>query len=204
MQKGFATRLPLRGAIAFGDYLEDTGRNIFLSPEFSSLAHAERDQDWSGCVVLPQAANRIIPVVFPGEQDAAAPDEHRAMVLSHFDVPSKSSKPSSLQWCLNWVYFLNPTDLAGGLQFLKSAKRENTLKFIDFIRRLPDEDRPLPEGFAPAVRILAQYTLGGVTLKFVDSSGNGVELPGSAPRLKLRLEIGGKTIAFPGPPRYRP
>lgn len=200
MQMSFAKQLPLRGAVSFGDYLEDTERKIFLSPEFANLARVEKDQEWSGCVVLPSAVSKFLPIVFL-QPDLDTHYEHRAMVLSLFDVPFKSGGhlPPGKHWCINWVYFLNLFDRAAGIEFLKPPKRENTVRFLEFIGNLPDEDRPLPDQFRPAVPVLAQATRGGVTLKFVDDSGRAVDPPASC-RVNISLTLGTHSLVFPGPP----
>jgi hypothetical protein len=200
MEKSFAKQLPLRGAIGFGDYLEDTERNIFLSPEFANLARIEKDQEWSGCVVLPDAMEKILPVIFL-QPDLATPHyEHRAMVLSLFDVPFKSSEhvQPGKHWCINWVYFLDPFDRATGLEFLKSPKRENTIRFVEYIEKLPDEDRRLPNQFRPAVRVLGQGTRAGVRIKFINESGKGVDPPASC-RVNISLNLGAYSIVLPVP-----
>jgi hypothetical protein len=204
MEKSFAQQLPIRGAIGFGDYLEDSTRNIFLSREFAHLVRAEKAQNWSGCLVLPEAAKQILPIVFL-MPDAPTHYEHRAMPLVRYEVPFKSTDtPSSnTYWCINWVYFLDPSERAIGLAFLKTPKLENTLRFIQHIDSLPDEDRPLPENFRPAIRILGQGTRCGVRIKFLDASGHGVDPPADA-SLKIKLTAGSEQAVFQGPPITSP
>jgi hypothetical protein len=199
MEKSFAKQLPLRGAVSLGDYLEDTERNIFLSPEFVNLARVEKDQDWSGCVVLATAMGKILPVIFL-QPDRPTHYEHRAMVLSLFDVPFKSGglMPPGKHWCINWVYFLDPFERATGLEFLTPPKRDNTLKFMTFIEGLPDEDRPLPDQFRPAVRVLGQGTRAGFRVKFVDESGKGVDPPASC-QISVVLNLGADFVVAPVP-----
>lgn len=200
MEKSFTRQLPLRGAVGFGDYLEDSERNIFLSREFANLVRVEKGQEWSGCIVLPEATEKILPVLFLNP-DAPKHYEHRAMVLAPYEVPFKSTeKPhSGNYWCINWVYFLSPEERSAGLAFLKSPKLENTLKFVQHVESLPDEERPLPEKFLPAVRLLAQGTLSGVRIKFLDDRGNAVDPPAGVP-LKIVLKAGSEQVTFQGPP----
>jgi hypothetical protein len=200
MEKSFVKQLPLRGAISFGDYLEDSGRNIFLSREFANLVRMEKAQEWSGCIVLLEAIEKILPIIFL-QPDAPIHYEHRAMVLVPYDVPFKSinTRLSKTYWCINWVYFLNPDEKATGLAFLKSPKLENTLGFVQHVDSLPDEDRPLPEKFRPAVRLLGQGTRFGVRIKFIDANGNGADPPADA-RLQIVLNMGSTNVVFQGPP----
>lgn len=205
LEKSFAKQLPLRGVIGFGDYLEDDQRNIFLSREFAEMVRTEKAQDWSGCVVLRSAEKQILPVVFL-EPNASTHYEHQAQVLALYKVPFKThgnsesgERASASAWCVNWVYFLDQADLEQGLQFLKGSKRSHTERFIRYITQLPDEVRPLPKNFSPAVRLLAQGTLGGVRIKFLDEDGRGVDPPQDA-ALLIKLIAGSQTAVFQGPP----
>jgi hypothetical protein len=200
MEKSFVMQLPLRGAIGFGDYLEDNNRNIFLSREFADLVRVEKAQEWSGCIVLPSALKLVLPVLYLNP-DAESHYQHRAQVLAPYDVPFKGSANQPLQeyWSINWVYFLNQSELEHGLTFLTAPKLDNTTKFVRYIEALPYVDRLLPETFRPAVRVLGQGTLGGVRIKFVDASGNGVDPPNEA-MLSIKLVAGSQAVVFHGPP----
>lgn len=200
MEKSFAMQLPLRGAIGFGDYLEDSERNIFLSSEFANLVRAEKAQEWSGCIVLPEANLKLLPVVFL-EPDAPTHYEHRAMPIAFYEVPFKSTESLQLRryWCVNWVYFLNPSSCEAGLGFLKSPKFENTLKFVRYIEGLPDKEQPLPDTFLPAVRVLTQGTRCGARLKFIDASGNGVDPPAGR-KFNVVFKAGSDHLIAQGPP----
>lgn len=200
MEKSFALQLPLRGAISFGDYLEDPERNMFLCREFADLVREEKAQEWSGCIVLAPALERVLPVLYldPGGE---LHYEHRAQVLAQYNAPFKAAEGQRRQryWCVNWVYFLSQSELGKGLAFLKPPKLNNTTEFVRYIQSLPAEDRPLPEAFRPAVKVLGQGTLGGVRIKFVDAEGNGVDPPTEA-KLTIRLVAGSQTAQFQGPP----
>ncbi len=199
MEQSFERKLPLRGVIGLGDYLSDEERNIFLAREFADMIHLEKQQEWSGCIFTSQAIQYILPVFFLNpELDHHR--QHRAMILTDYDVPFKEiSEKEQKSWCLNWVYFLSPTEIIRGLDYLTGTKQKNTLAFVDYIQNLPDERRVLPESFLPVVNVLAQGSKGGVRIKFVNEHGEAAEPPKGV-KINIELRVGEMGYRIQGPP----
>lgn len=199
MEKSFEHNLPLRGVIGIGDYLHDEDRNIFLAKEFADMVLLEKQQEWSGCIFTSQAIQYILPVFFLSPE-LKEHRQHKAMILTVYDVPFKESyKPDQDVWCLNWVYFLNPSGMQRGLEFLTGMKRSNTETFVDYILNLPDEERILPDTFLPVANVLAQGSKGGVRVKFVNEYGEPVEPPKGV-KINIELRIGEMGYRIQGPP----
>ena len=189
MEKSFARQLPLRGCVGLGDYLEDKSRNIFLSRLFADLVSAENNQEWSGCMILPNAADLITDATYlDSARVARAP--HGELPILPFDVPTKSGAPSR-RWCINWGYFLPESSRAIGMSFLVGAKAKNTSAFATYVDSLPSRNYLLPDRFRPAVRMLAQATRGGMRLMFKNEAGEPVD---PAPGQELNIAV------LPAPP----
>ena len=199
MEQSFERALPLRGVIGLGDYLDDRERNIFLAREFADMVHLEKQQEWSGCIFTPSAIQHILPVFFL-QPELKTHYQHKAMILTDYDVPFKALFASSDKfWCLNWVYFLNPSGRRNGLDFLVGDKKANTSTFIDYILGLPDADRSVPETYLPVTHVLAQGTIGGVRIKFVNAEGEPAEPPKGV-NVNMSLKVGDTEYRFQGPP----
>jgi hypothetical protein len=64
MEKAFGRGFFLRGCISLGDFLDDPGRDIFLSSQFPRLVRAEKAQEWLGCYIDDIAENVVLNGVF--------------------------------------------------------------------------------------------------------------------------------------------
>ncbi len=117
---------PLHGALAYGDCILDTEKNILIGFPIVEAVQAERRQDWIGVGVLPTAA--------------AVLEEHAVVVP--YDVPMKSSEGPTplepLRHALAWhwaeetpnaaqIYTTRMRDSSGEEH---RSKYENTLAFI--------------------------------------------------------------------------
>jgi hypothetical protein len=181
LEKAFARRLPLRGAIGFGDFLDDSDREIFLSAVFPSLVRAEHDQDWCGAVILPAA----VDTVFKGLLGAVPADvpEDPANFLLKYQVPTKNSagvQSHTEYWCVNWVWFSDNPNLADALSWLTESKRENVRAFINHVNQMPSRRlhvEPLPQSVLPAVAVRIQLARSGFRVKVLDADGRAVDLP---------------------------
>ena len=80
--------MPLRGAIGIGDYCADEDTQIFLSNIFKQLSSEEQNQQWSGCVLTPEAEQEIISNVMGTEPDSPK----RSDIIHTLTIPSKSSE----------------------------------------------------------------------------------------------------------------
>lgn len=176
LEKSFEAGLPLRGCIGRGDFLDDPQRNIFLSSAFPRIVKTEGVQEWSGCALLPEAADVVLGSLFSSDPERLMQSPVRDQLLVHYCVPTKSGEHAG--WCLNWPFFVNRAAVAPVLEEMTEPKRRNTAAFVEYVLRLPTEqEQPLSEEFHPAVRLLVQVTTGGMRMKFSDADGAGVDPP---------------------------
>lgn len=104
MQKFSLQEMPLRGAIGIGDYCVDPRTNVFLSNIFKHLSREESNQNWTGCVVLEDAYEKILNIIF-GNFENITPN--LSNILIRMPVPFKKNLIAE-RWCLNWMSTLPP------------------------------------------------------------------------------------------------
>jgi hypothetical protein len=164
-----ASHMPLRGVLGIGDYAADDSSNIFVSNIFARLITAEKQQEWSGCYVLPEFQDRIHHLLHakkPHEQTQAA-------YLLRYDVQLKKGVAENV-YCINWLADFREKDLPGLLEFLGAApvKQANTKAFAEYYRSLPNELHDLPPEFWPAVKVSMCHTDQLSRYRLRDSLGN--------------------------------
>jgi hypothetical protein len=171
LELGFKDQLPLRGAISQGDFLFDDERNIFLSKEFPELAKFELRQEWPGCAILPSADKTVLDSSMGIKSKKDFPFEQKRNQLFHrYEVPLKKDESKCL-YVLNFLFFLSGQEIDEGIDFLIHAKKENFIKYFEFLKNLPLEIQILDEGLAPAVSCAHLATRSGVRFKFIDKDG---------------------------------
>lgn len=164
--------LPLRGAIGIGDYASDEkgpDTRISVSTISKALSSAERQQQWSGCYIIPEYESRVLGYVGQGA-GLDAPSQSSA--LHRYRVPLKGNKHMNA-YCLNWVAGMSDERNRSLLLYMSGdlEKRHNTEAFIDFCRSLPRTEYPLPPNFLPAVTATVIHSGPGVQLHFWDKDG---------------------------------
>lgn len=178
MRQTFARRMPLRGAVGLGDFLDDPARDIFLSPIFPSLVRAEREQDWCGVMVLDDAIGEIFEHLH-----GARPEEvplSPANLLIQYDVPRKATALGGEPgWCVNWVWLTDAPHLAEPLSWIVEPKRSAVLAFANHIQSLssPSFHLALPQPVGAVVAARFQVARAGMNLKFLDAEGRGADPP---------------------------
>jgi len=182
-------KLPLRGAIGAGSLLEDPQRNISLSAIVPSLLKEEREPQWSGVTLLPEAAAIVLKNLYG---DRMFPAKEGSSIILKYDVPTKTSAIN--RWCLNWVHMCDLPDIAAGLSYLHEPKRTNTEAFVRHVEALPAFEAELPAQFRPVakVRIFAALDRWGpkmVRVKFIAEDGRGVDPPSG-----VSFDWDGKTL----------
>lgn len=164
MELGFERAYPLRGAIGLGPVLSDQASDILLSPVIKELAQVEGRQDWSGCVVLDDAAGlverAVLPPAFP---DRLGPGGH---LVVPYPVPFKDGEHEHL--AVNWPIISGRSVLDAGFGFLSGRKADRTKAFVDSMRSQMRELESPPGTFTRIVRCGGTEPL---TLPF-DASGN--------------------------------
>lgn len=160
--------MPLRGAVGIGDYCQDEKTNIFLSNIFKSLSKEESNQQWSGCVVLENAQDRIII----GAMGIPPKTAKKSDVMHQLSIPTKSSTVE-YRWCLNWSYKLMPQEINSILEYMSgdSEKQKGTRNYLNHLNSLPDDIQELPPEFYPAVKLKTMKTRGAVNILFEDENG---------------------------------
>jgi hypothetical protein len=179
LENAFARRMPLRGAIALGDFLIDENHQIFLSGEFPKLVRAERVQDWCGAIVLPNAVQPILDGLY-GAPESELPRTASGLVIE-YEVPFKSEGKqwTEKHWCINWVWFSDAPNLTGPFDWLREPKRAHTQRFIDHVHELPrtSSEAKAPTPMGPIVGIRLQGARAGWRMKFIDARGCGIDPP---------------------------
>lgn len=156
MEKGFEAEFPLRGAVGVGDFVDDIDRGVFMSPVFPSLVRAEKAQEWSGCHILPDAEALVVEALLGSRYLSGYHAAIARWPILPFSVPVKTAKVVR-RWCLNWPHLMSERQLAKGLKFLISPKRENTRTYLRYLYNLPDREQRLGPELSPArtARVLA-------------------------------------------------
>ncbi|MEX1199855.1 MAG: hypothetical protein WEB02_03605 [Methylophaga sp.] len=164
--------MPLRGAIGIGDYCSDEDAQLFLSNIFKRLSSEEQNQQWSGCVLTPEAEKEIISNLIGAKP--ASP--MRSDILHNLTIPSKSSE-ETIRWCLNWIYQLEAPDIESLLNYMTGdkSKQNGTRAYVDAINSLPDDAQNLPEKFYPAVTLKTIKTRASMQVRFENEHGIAVE-----------------------------
>jgi hypothetical protein len=173
--QGLNDGFPLRGCIGFGDLVDDLQRNIFLSQTLPKLVSAEKEQEWTGVTVLPEAAGQLLMNLYGGNN--YLPPTTGSNPIVHFPVPMKRGVTAPM-WCLNWVKFCDEPIITSGLARLIDAKKPNTAAFIDYVRTLPILQTTLDPKMAPAKLVRARYSRKTYHMKFFDDNGCGIDPPG--------------------------
>jgi len=177
MEKFFAEGFPLRGSIGIGDFCENEKSGIFLSNAFRRLSEDEKDQQWTGCVLLPEADETVVSSLLGVIAQGAA---KKSSPIHYLKVPTKRSPcESSSRWCLNWSHFLSGSVIQAELEQMAGdyAKQQNTIQYLKLLGEMSDDTQPLAPVFAPAQRMKTMKALSGMRVKFEDEFGNGV-IPG--------------------------
>lgn len=174
MEEFFAEGFPLRGSIGIGDFCENEKSSIFLSNAFKRLSEDEKNQQWTGCILLPEADETVVRSLLGGLAQGAA---QRSSPLHYVEVPTKRSTfASSSRWCLNWSHFLSDPAIQAGLQKMAGdpVKQQNTIRYLKLLEEMTTDTQPLTPEFAPAARMKIMKARSGMRVKFEDEFGNGV------------------------------
>lgn len=174
METFFTDKFPLRGSIGIGDFCKDEAAEIFLSNAFKRLRIDEKNQQWTGCVLLHEAEEIAVSSLLGSTKPESLP---RSSPLHYLSVPTK--KPTvepQRRWCLNWSHFLAPSTIDVGLEQMSGDrdKQRNTLEYLQVVSQLPDDTQILGPEFSPAKRMKVMKARSGLRIKFEDDAGNGV------------------------------
>ncbi len=171
LEEAFKQKLPLRGAINYGDFIDSTDDSVFLSSAFSALVKEEKTQNWAGCVIMSDAESIILKELEGHENLCDYKNQSKASVLLKYNVPLKDAK-SKEYLCVNFINFLSDEEINLGLEYLKGdvEKHINTLNFVNFFDKLFDESIVYRNLF---IKILK--TRAGFRCQLVDKNGNEVK-----------------------------
>jgi hypothetical protein len=174
MERFFAEGFPLRGSIAKGDFCKNEASDIFLSNTFKRLHLDEDNQQWTGCILMPEAEEFVVSSLLGSVVPNTLP---RSSPLHHIATPRKrmTGEPTK-RWCLNWSHFLSPSTIQLGLQQMGGdlEKQKKTTEYLELLGQIPDDAQVLPPEFAPAKRMKVMKARSGMRVKFEDDDGNGV------------------------------
>ena len=173
MEIFFSEKFPLRGSIGIGDFSIDGDAQIFLSNSFKRLRLDEEGQQWTGCVLLPEAEEIVVSSLLGNVAPHMLP---KSAPVHRYSVPLKAQQSQSARWCLNWSHFLSPGVIEAGLQCMAgdAPKQENTRQYLATLGRLSDDTQTLSWDFIPAKRLKFMKARSGLRIKFEDDAGNGV------------------------------
>jgi len=100
MQLSLAQRVPIRGAIVFGEMYMDQTKNIYVGQALTCAYDLEKQQNWVG-VAVDSSVENAYPELFKehGQNEVVLP------FLFRYQVPMKSGQPVE-SWILNWRWNL--------------------------------------------------------------------------------------------------
>jgi len=171
METFFGEAFPLRGAVSLGDVC--VGDDVFLSPSFKRLQALEQHQDWSGCVILPEAEDAVLSNLIG---NSTFPSMRSTAVL-RYPTPWKPPPPTNAGnaelLCLNWPYALSESQRKTGLSFMKGdkVKFEHTTRFLNWLETLEDDCMELAPEFQPARTLKIIKGRRGFRVIFNDAQG---------------------------------
>ncbi len=174
MEIFFTEKFPLRGSIGIGDFCTDETVQVFLSSAFKKLRMDEENQQWTGCVLLPEAEEIVVSSLLG---NVATQNLLRSSPLHKLQIPLKNpTTQSQTRWCLNWSHFLSPAVIQAGLQHMGGdlPKQKYTLDYLRFLNQLSDDTQMLPAEYLPAKKMKTMKARSGIRVKFEDDDGNGV------------------------------
>jgi len=169
MELGFCRRLPLRGAISLGDYLETADHAVFVSPAFKRLFSEEQKLKFSGCCLLKEAETYVLTSVFGASFQFNTPAESQHPLVL-YDAPSSNHEAGTKRWFVNWVHLLTPKELSNGLSYLIEPKLKNTQEFVNHIVQLPKNSRQLIQGHAPPLYFRFMPSTTQCRIRFTDEA----------------------------------
>lgn len=176
LELGFKQKLPLRGAISYGNFIKDKSRNLFLSSEFAELVKAEQGQDWAGCAILEPAQQIVTDAIYGANQFAQKTAFDRSSIIIPYGVPFKEGRQTIMP-CLNYYYFLSRNEVHKGLKYLSANKNKfyYTSLFFEYLNSLQDPQQLLFEQQGIKVYLKAMKMASGMRLILVDSEGNEIK-----------------------------
>lgn len=170
----FTEKFPLRGSIGIGDFCTNEAAQIFLSNAFKKLRTDEENQQWTGCVLLPEAEEVVVSSLLGNVTSSNLP---RSSPLHKLQIPlKKPTTPPQTRWCLNWSHFLSPAIIQAGLQHMTGdlPKQQNTQSYLKLLDELSDDTQMLSAEFSPAKKMKLMKARSGMRVKFEDADGNAV------------------------------
>lgn len=171
MELFFKNKLPLRGSIGVGEYCTDSNNTVFLSNAFKRLSEWEKNQQWTGCILLQEAEDIIISNLL----GSIPSDNFKSTPMHKLMIPLQ--KEDQKGWCLNWSYMLPNNILNKGLRYLEGdpEKIKNTKKYLKEIGSMKDDHQLLPKEFLPARTMKTMKSRSSMRVLFEDGQGNAVE-----------------------------
>jgi hypothetical protein len=156
--------------------VQDEVHGVFLSDAFKRLSTAEQAQEWSGCIVLPEAEDIV-------REQLVDEAPTRLSTIVRYQPPLKkvNSGNASEYYCFNWLAGTDSQSRAEVLQGLAGggAKQANTAAFAEHCLSLPDFRHQLPDEFEPARYVrYSDWKAGMTTYAFFDEKD--LPVPGPA------------------------
>ena len=171
MELFFKNNLPLRGSIGVGEYSTDSNNTVFLSNAFKRLSDYEKNQQWTGCILLQEAEDIVISNLL----GSIPSDNLKSTAMHKLKIPMRTGDQKG--WCLNWSYMLPIKALNTGLKYLEGdpQKIKNTKKYLEEIMSMKDDHQLLPPEFLPAKTMKTMKSRSTMRILFEDGQGNAVE-----------------------------
>jgi hypothetical protein len=155
MSTCFKIQFPLRGAVAYGEFIADDKH--FVGKALVDAVDYEKKQQWSGCLVTPDCAETIKNSYYVSRNPLD-------MQTIDYQVPLKCGERVKYYYALRmWVDLIGDTNIDVKKYFPVSdnlgenelSKQQNTQEFINFVkgfgessyyrRRNPEDSRLDPE-----------------------------------------------------------
>jgi hypothetical protein len=170
LEIGFVSKMPLRGAIAKGDFLIDLDRDIFLSKEFAQVVRFEGNQNWTGCSIMESAVQVVLEAAYGENYDNSMNKNTLCNdPLHYYPVPTKDSDSIKMP-VINFMFFFSNKQIDDGLHYLIGEKQKNNSKYYEYLKSLPCERQPLEKEFEPAKYLSVMKTRSGMRALFMDEN----------------------------------
>lgn len=172
MEQGFQNKLPLRGAITLGDYVESVEQGVFVSSSFKELFTEEQNHEWSGCCVLEKATDCVLLGLHGTPTPTRSPKNSQPLILYSVPVKGGASPPVAPRWCLNWCYLLNESQIIPSIDYLIEPKKTNTKNFLLHVSSLESVDRIAVKKHTPPLYLRIMGCRTQWRCVFFDEAGN--------------------------------
>ncbi|MBL7557719.1 MAG: hypothetical protein JNM24_17955 [Bdellovibrionaceae bacterium] len=126
MTRGFEKKFAFRGAITYGQCIQDISSNAIIGEPWVYANKLEKCQEWSGITIHSTAANKLTEEMKSGE------------LITKYLVPFKGNQNRLEEWVVDWREWAKREDICNTFDSIplsqnvgNNIKKNNTLSFFD-------------------------------------------------------------------------